>query len=102
YGAASIYQCRMPRIHPAGDQPMTSEQKDVVERLLACAECEQAPLGPLLHDAADELTRLRAELDHEKKRRRAIDDEAFDYSEQVERLRAENAELRSRTPPAGM
>lgn len=40
-----------------------------------------------------ELTRLRAEVEREKKRRREIDDEAFGYSEQVAELRAENARL---------
>ena len=40
-----------------------------------------------------EITRLRAEVEREKKRRREIDDEAFGYSEQVAELRAENARL---------
>ena len=40
-----------------------------------------------------ELTRLRAEVEREKKRRREIDDEAFGYSEQVAELRAEVAHL---------
>ena len=40
-----------------------------------------------------ELTRLRAEVEREKKRRREIDDEAFGYSEQVAELRAEVARL---------
>jgi hypothetical protein len=33
---------------------------DIVERLRSCCECEQAPLGPLLGEAADEIERLRA------------------------------------------
>lgn len=40
-----------------------------------------------------EITRLRAEVEREKKRRREIDDEAFGYSEQVAELRAEVARL---------
>ena len=40
-----------------------------------------------------EITRLRAEVEREKKRRREIDDEAFGYSEQVAELRAEVAHL---------
>lgn len=66
-----------------------SEQKDVVDYAawrISFQSSEQAARA-----AFTELTRLRAELEHETKRRRAIDDEAFDYSEQVERLRAENA-----------
>lgn len=32
---------------------------DILTRLDACAECEQAPLAPLLADAAAEIRRLR-------------------------------------------
>lgn len=36
---------------------------NLVERLRACCECEQAPLGPLLGEAADEIERLTAQRD---------------------------------------
>ena len=45
---------------------------------------------------ASDYDKLAAELVREKIRRRAIDDEAFNYSEQVEELKAELAELKAK------
>lgn len=42
---------------------------DLMTRLRSCAECEQAPLGPLLTDAADEIERLRVALGSTLKKR---------------------------------
>ena len=44
----------------------------------------------------EERDKLAVELVREKKRRRAIDDEAFNYSEQVGELKAELAELKAK------
>jgi hypothetical protein len=35
---------------------------DLVKRLRACCECEQAPLGPLLGNAADRIEELEAQV----------------------------------------
>ena len=47
----------------SGQQVRLSAELGVSRRLRACAECEQAPLGPLLTDAADEIERLRKDAD---------------------------------------
>ena len=41
---------------------VTGPLERIVGRLRACAECEQAPLGPLLTDAANEIERLMEAL----------------------------------------
>ena len=74
---------------PNEDMSMT-DKTDVVERLERLAA--ENPDNELIEVVAY-ITRLRAELEHEKKRRRAIDDEAFSYSEQLAELRAEVARL---------
>lgn len=46
-----------------GVEVRTSEcHMDILVRLDACAECEQAPLAPLLSDAATEIRKLRSAL----------------------------------------